>query len=131
MTPPPENVMMTTPAGGVLRLEFNGEQIEPCVLVRLIEIAALAAPHALEAQCRAATPIIRLVRGLGIGGADPVEAAEPHDEAVLVRLPENIGNTHQGVLQMRRHHFDIVAIERDEFKLVNGSVHQRTLPGWV
>ena len=115
----------------ILRLEFNGEQIEPCVLVRLIEIAALAAEHALEAQCRAATPIIRFVRGLGIGGADPVEAAEPHDEAVLLRLPENIGNTYQGVLQMRRHHFNIVAIERNEFKLVNGSVHQRALPGLV
>jgi hypothetical protein len=32
---------------------------------------------------------------------------------------------------MRRHHFDIVAVERNEIKLVNGSVHQLTLPGSV
>src|SRR5579872_6669564 len=115
----------------ILRLEFDRQQIELLVLVRLIEIAALAAENTLETQRRAAPPVIRLARRSGVGGGDPVEAAESHHETMLARLPENVGHSHQGILQMRRHNFDVVAIERDESELINGPVHPRTLPGFA
>ena len=56
--------------------EFDGEQIEPRLLVRLIETAALAAEHALEPQRRAAAPVFRGVRG--IDHRHPVETVERH-----------------------------------------------------
>jgi len=39
---------------------------------------------------------------------------------VLPRLPEDIGNPDEGVLDVRGHYFDIVAIEGDELEFIEG-----------
>ena len=122
MTPPPEKVSVTTPAGGSRSDEFNSQQIEPRVLVGLIEIAVLAGQHALEAQRSAASPVIRLAAiDFGVGRRHPVEAIERHHEAVLARLPEDVAHPDEGVLHMRRYHLDVVAIESDELEFIEHS----------
>jgi hypothetical protein len=103
--------------------KFDGQQIEPRIPVALVEIAAFAAVDALEAQSRAAAPVVRVGACFGVDRAHPVEAVERHHEAVLARQPENVGDPDQGVLHMRRHHFNVILVEGDEFKFVNARIH--------
>ena len=84
--------------------KLDREQVKLCILCGLIEIAAFAGKDALEAKRRAATAIIRLVvasTGFGnVDGAHPIEAIERHDEAMIVRPPENIGDLDERILHM-------------------------------
>ena len=73
--------------------EFDGEQIEPRILVRRIETAALAGEHAFEAQRGPAAPVIRLGVRLGVDRRHPIEAVERHDEAMIVRGSQKISPT--------------------------------------
>jgi hypothetical protein len=117
--------------------EFNGEQIEPCVLVGSIEIAALAGQHALEAQRRPAAPIIGFGIPFRVGGAHPVKTVERHHKTAVARLPPYIGDLNQGILQVRRHYLDILAVKRNEFQFIRAgaAIHECTaslerFPDW-
>jgi hypothetical protein len=107
--------------------EFDSEQIEQRILRGLIEIAAFAGKDALEAERRAATAIIRLVvacAGFGnVDGAHPIEAIECHDEAMIVRPPENIGDLDERILHMSRDDLDVIFIEGDELEFVGARTH--------
>ena len=126
MTPPPEKISDTIPGRRIALGEFDGEQIEPRLLVRLIETAALAAEHALEAQRGAAAPVFRGM--LGIDHRHPVETVERHDEAMFARQPKHVADPHQRVLHMGRDHLDVVAVERDELEFFGADAHAGSLP---
>src|SRR4051812_14166930 len=84
------------PGGRVGLGKLDGQQVEHRILAGWIDLAALAAIDPLETQRRAAAPEL----GPGSLRREPVEAAEPHDQAVFLWTPDDVGHLDQGILQM-------------------------------
>ena len=84
------------PGGRVGLGKLDGQQVEHRILAGRIDLAALAAVHPLETQRRAAAPEL----GPGSLRREPVEAAQAHDQALVLRTPDDVGHLDQGILQM-------------------------------
>ncbi len=95
--------------------KFDRQQIQSPIFVRLIEAAEFAGKHTLKTQRRPAAPVVGPILGLGIDSSHPVEPVDRHDEAMVVRLPQDFANTNPGVLHMSGHNLDVIFVEGDEF----------------
>src|SRR5262249_31616581 len=105
---------------------FNREQVKLRVLCGLIEIAAFAGEHALEAKRRTAAAIFRLCRSAAagdFGGAHPVEAIKGHNQAAVTRPPPEVSARDERILRMGGDDVDIGLIEGDKLEFVRARTH--------
>ena len=84
--------------------KFHRQQIEHGGAVLRVDVAALEIEHAVEAQHRAAAAIFRAV----FLRRFPIEAIDRDDEPLLARLPANVGDLEDGILEMGRDDLDVV-----------------------
>ena len=104
--------------------EFDRQQIERRVLVGLIEIAALAAVHALEPQRRAAAP--QIGRRTSVAGRTQSKRLSAITKRCSRGRQKMSATLTSGVLHVGRNHLDVVLVERDELQLL----HTRSVPGF-
>src|SRR5580692_7090186 len=60
---------------------------------------------------------------LGIDHRHPVETVERHDEAMFARQPKHVADPHQRVLNMGRHHLDVVPVKGNELEFIGANTH--------
>src|SRR5262249_27751218 len=119
--PPPRENEIHAPGGRIGLGKFDRQQVEHRVLAGGIDVSALAAFDALEAQRRAATSEF----GLCPLGGEPVEAAQRYHQALFVRTPHDGGHLDERILQMRGHDFEVVPVKGDELHRLHDA---RSLP---
>ena len=116
------------PGRGIALGKFDRKQIERCVLIGLVEVAALAGVNAFEPQRGPAAAVTRRIDAPGTVDIDrihPVETLERHHEPMLAWLPEYVGDLDERVLHMGRDDLDVVLVEGDEFKFFFHSLRPR------
>ena len=118
---PPENMRVTTPAGGSVSENSTASRLSTASLP-----AGFTWRH-LQQLTRSKRSAERQRRSSGFValGGKPVEAAERDHDALLLRPPDHIGDLDQGILQMGGHDLEVVPVEGDELHLVHGA---RSLP---
>ncbi len=116
--PPPEKLRVTTPAGSSVCVNSTERRLRTASSPAGGWRPALPGLHPLEPQSRAAAPILRrpVRRGL------PVEAVQRHDEAVLFGPPQHFGRPDHRILEMGRNHFEVFAVEGNEFQQIHGTI---------
>ncbi len=119
--PPPEKIKVTTPAGASVSSNSTA---------RRLSTASLPAGSTL----RHLQPLTRSKRsaerqrrssGWSRSAAEPVEPARAHDEALLLRTPDDVGDLDDGILQMGGDDLEVVPVEGNELHRLHGA---RSLP---
>src|SRR5262249_24645852 len=90
--------------------KLDGKQVEHRGLARRIDISALAAIDALEAQRRTAAPQFKLFPL----GREPIEAAQRDHYAPFLRAPDDVGDLDERILQMGGDDLEVVLVKGDE-----------------